>query len=139
QPVWSGACAHLAPLRLACGWLPGSGPALRRSLPLGARRTLRVPVTLVKSFLESGPAPWWRPPNLSQPSVRRSCSRLRNAQVRVGRHAMSRIEAEAEPVKQAQPDVALARVPVRPRDRRARGLDHTGPQRLGREEQRPGP
>ena len=30
-------------------WFPGSRPALRRSVPLGARRTLRPPQTFVKS------------------------------------------------------------------------------------------
>ena len=48
-------------------WLPGSGSAFRRSLPLGARRTLRVPATLVKSFLKISSAPCRRASNLVRP------------------------------------------------------------------------
>src|ERR1700722_12953978 len=48
-------------------WLPGAGPACQRSLPLGARRTLRVPLTFVKSFLPKSSAPCRRAPNRPVP------------------------------------------------------------------------
>jgi hypothetical protein len=51
------------------------------------------------------------------------------------RGVRSRVEAEAQAVKRAQPQVPAPLVPVGAGDRRAGRLDDAGPQRLGREGQ----
>jgi hypothetical protein len=56
-PIRSGANSTRSSAEAFYRWLPGSGPAVRRSLPLGATRTLRVLSTFVKSFLGSRDAP----------------------------------------------------------------------------------
>jgi hypothetical protein len=95
-------------------WLPGSGPAFRRSLPLGARRTLRVSATIVKSFLRTDDAPCRGSPNLPPRST---------------------VKPQAQAVKRAQPQVSASLVPVGTGDRRAGGLDDAGAQRFRREGQ----
>jgi hypothetical protein len=70
----SGAVSTRSSVEAFYWWLPGSGPAFRRSLPLGARRTLRVLATLVKSFLRFPGAPCRRASNLTQPPSRGRCS-----------------------------------------------------------------
>jgi hypothetical protein len=111
QPIGSGANSTRRSVGACYRWLPGSGTAIRRSLPLGATRTLRVLSTYVKSFLGSKHSPPAEASNL-------------------------RVEPEPDPVQQAEPGVAAPLVRVGPGDRGAGELDDTRPQRLRGERDR---
>ena len=110
--------ARQAPSRLATGGSPGPGPPCGVPSPSGQDEPYGSLRTFVKSFLDISSCPCRRRSNRLLNDLRRSrCAGAPTTQRHSGTVVSElRVEAEAEAVEQAQPGVAPALVPVRPRD-----------------------